>query len=89
MKRRRDSPRVRGAVQGSCRRGQEVLSLSLAVKLGSIVVHADEATGPMAHPYDVVALRRLLEDPEVMEWLKAMGPLVPLKRVSHGDPGQE
>jgi len=66
--------------------GREVLSLSLAVKLGSIVVHADEATGPSAHPYDVVVLRKLLGDSEVREWLEAMGPLVPVKRVSHSVP---
>lgn len=54
--------------------------LSLLCKLASIAVHADEFTGPNRHEYDLAALRSALEDPEVREWLKAMGPFVPVKR---------
>ena len=44
-------------------------NLSTLVKLGSIVVHADELTSPGGHEVDKVALRSLLTDPEVMEFL--------------------
>lgn len=48
-------------------------SVTLLCKLGSIVVHADEMTGsPDAHQFDVIALRTLLEDPDVKAWLYAM-----------------
>ena len=55
-------------------------STTLLMKLGSIVVHADEATEPGGHSFDIAALRPLIEDPEVKEWIKSMGALLPLKR---------
>lgn len=55
-------------------------SLSLLVKLGSIVVHADEYLSPSAHVFDLEALRVGLRDPEVQEWIKDMGALLPVKR---------
>ena len=45
---------------------------SVLCKLGSIIVHAEEAASPKAHPFDVVALRQLLADPEVKAWLDGM-----------------
>lgn len=55
---------------------------SLLVKLGSIAVHADELLSPDAHPMDQVALKSLLGDPEIVEWLKRMdeAALLPRKR---------
>lgn len=58
--------------------------ISLLVKLGSLIVHADEyldAAGH-GHPFDKGAFDALLEDPEVAAWLEAMGKnaLIPLKR---------
>lgn len=56
--------------------------LSLLVKLGSIMVHADEATGPNAHHFDTATIRSLLEDSEVKEWraeMEAMA-LLPVMR---------
>lgn len=57
------------------------LPLSLAAKLGSIIVHAEEhaATG---HPFDKVALDSALSDPEVIEFMRALEGLglVPVKR---------
>lgn len=50
------------------------------VKLGSIVVHADELTSPHGHAVDSVAIRSLLDDPDVKAWIKSMGPMLPLKR---------
>lgn len=57
-------------------------NLSTLVKLGSIAVHADEALGPGGHHYDLTALRTLLSDPEVVEWLDSMDKLalLPKKR---------
>lgn len=55
---------------------------TLAVKLASIAVHADEFTGPAGHGADRVALRQLLDDPEVKDWLDDMtkAGLAPVKR---------
>lgn len=44
-------------------------SPSLCAKLGSVVVHAEEMSGPDGHDFDRLALRMLLEDAEVLEWL--------------------
>lgn len=46
--------------------------LSLLVKLGSIVVHVEELLSPKGHPFDETAIRGLLSDPEVQEWLTKM-----------------
>jgi hypothetical protein len=58
------------------------LSMSLLMKLGSIAVHAAEATSPGAHPADVAAIHGLISDPEVAEWLAAMDALslLPVRR---------
>ena len=57
-------------------------SLSLLSKLGSIAVHAEEAMSPGGHHYDRAALVSVLNDPEVMEWIKQMAKLafLPVKR---------
>lgn len=56
--------------------------LSLLVKLGSIAVHADEMLSPQGHQFDKIAIRSLLEDSEVKEWIKQMdaSALLPRKR---------
>jgi hypothetical protein len=48
-------------------------------KLGSLIVHYEEYidTGEMA---DLGAAQSIHEDPEVVEWLEAMGVYLPLKR---------
>jgi hypothetical protein len=55
---------------------------SLAAKLASIVVHADEGTGPNRHAFDLTVLRGLIEDEEVQEWLAELRKmaLIPEKR---------
>lgn len=55
---------------------------ALLVKLGSIMVHAEEMTQPGAHAFDVEALRGLLNDPEVIAWREEMDALalLPVKR---------
>lgn len=57
------------------------LTPSLAVKLGSLAVHADEAIGPDAHQFDASAIRTLVDDAEVAAWLETFEPgLLPVKR---------
>jgi len=56
------------------------ISVSLAAKLAAAVVHGDELTGPGGHDFDRMALRTVFEDPEVVAWIKEMGPLAPVKR---------
>jgi hypothetical protein len=58
-------------------------SPSLLSKLGSITVHAEEMIDPVkGHHFDVTALKAVLNDPEVREWLKVMTEMamVPVKR---------
>lgn len=57
-------------------------SAALLCKLGSIIVHAQEATAPGGHPFDQHALAALTSDPEVKEWMSAMAEsaLLPVKR---------
>lgn len=57
---------------------------TLLVKLGSIVVHADEATGPDGHAFDVTTIQSLISDPEVAQWIADMGVLLPRKRADRG-----
>lgn len=55
-------------------------SPQLLSKLGSIVVHCDELLSPKGRFLDLDAARPLLLDPEVQQWIKDMGPLLPVKR---------
>lgn len=57
-------------------------SLSLSCKLGSIVVHAEEAMSPDGHAFDLKAIIGLLNDAEVAEWLAEMrqAAFLPVKR---------
>lgn len=57
-------------------------SLTLLLKLGSAIVHADEYLSPHGHPLDKDEFHQLLKDPELVEWLAAMTKLalVPRKR---------
>lgn len=56
-------------------------SLPLLMKLGSIVVHADEAHSPSGHEFDITAMKQLIGDPEVQTWLRAMSAFLPVKRI--------
>ena len=55
---------------------------SLLAKLGSIIVHVEEATGADGHAYDLIATRQLIADREVQEWLDGMrkAAMLPVKR---------
>lgn len=62
-------------------RGEHVLPLSLTVKLGSIVVHAQEANSEDGTGYDLAALAFLVDDPDVIAWLSTIDPVfLPEKR---------
>lgn len=56
--------------------------IGLLCKLGSIVVHVDEATGDRPHEYDWTAIRALLADREVQGWIEGMtkAGFMPVKR---------
>lgn len=58
-------------------------SAALLCKLGSILVHLEEWLDPIeSNVLDLKAAEGLLADPEVLEWLAAMGEmaLLPVKR---------
>ncbi len=63
-------------------------SATLLIKLGSAMIHAeeifDQARGPMLNMdtmlFDLPAFKTASDDPEVLEWVKSMGPMLPLKR---------
>ena len=56
------------------------ISETLASKLASIVVHAEEMLSPMGHGYDRLALEQAIDDPEVQVWIQGLGALAPVKR---------
>jgi len=47
-------------------------SLALLCKLGSIIIHTEEARSAEGHAMDVLALASLRADPEVEAWLAVM-----------------
>jgi hypothetical protein len=55
---------------------------SLLMKLGSAVVHAEEALSVMRNEFDLAAFMVLLTDPEVRQWMEQMNEmaLLPVKR---------
>lgn len=57
-------------------------SPSLLIKIGSAMIHAEEMieTKFKNAEFDVPAFRTVAEDPDVVEWVKAMGPMLPRKR---------
>ncbi len=71
-------------MQGNGKGGVKITQ-TLAVKLGSIAVHADEMLSENRHRFDVAALRTLLDDKEVKEWLAAMDAkaFLPKKRLTN------
>lgn len=61
-----------------------ILTPSLAAKLGSIAQHALEGMGTEGHPFDLAALEALFADNEVMEWMHTMDQagLLPVRRAN-------
>jgi hypothetical protein len=73
---------VAASIRREQKRTKDALTLSpaLASKLASVVVHAEEMFSTHGHYFDKLALEQALGDPEVLAWLKALGPLAPEKR---------
>lgn len=57
-------------------------SITLLVKLGSIVVHIDEMLSDTGHHFDIGVIQSLLLDSEVKLWIAGMSKLalLPTKR---------
>ena len=55
--------------------------LSLLCKLGAIAVHVEEMLSVDGRALDKMVLEGLIADSEVQAWIKAMGPLLPVKRL--------
>lgn len=55
---------------------------ALLSKLGSMIIHLEEAMSPSGHVFDINALDSLRGDPEIIEWFKAMDgmAMLPVKR---------
>lgn len=55
---------------------------SVLVKLASGVVHFEEWLSPQGHEFDLAALKSILADPEIVEWMKEMKALglLPVRR---------
>ncbi|MFA5174767.1 MAG: hypothetical protein WC438_06315 [Candidatus Pacearchaeota archaeon] len=56
------------------------ITLSLLVKLLSVVVHSEELMSPKGHIFDKKALETLLTDDEVRKTLEEYKEFLPLKR---------
>lgn len=61
-------------------------SATLLIKIGSAMIHAEEMieTKFLNIKFDLPAFKTVSDDPEVVAWKKAMGPLLPRKRSSEG-----
>lgn len=57
-------------------------TVTLMIKLGSMVVHYEEMLSRKGHEFDKHALDTLTSDPEVVEWFGAMNKsaYLPVKR---------
>lgn len=57
-------------------------SVSVAIKLASAIVHAEEYMSPSGHPVDRDTFERLMLDPEVGAYMQALADnaLLPVKR---------
>lgn len=66
-------------------------SPTLLCKLGSLVVHLEEAMSNGGHAFDIIALKSLKDDAEVKAWFAAMTgmAMLPVKRSrpAHPDAG--
>ncbi len=58
------------------------IPMTLAAKLGSLVVHIEEARSNDGHEFDWTAADQLMYDPEVQEFIEKLRgmSLVPVKR---------
>jgi len=56
-------------------------STTLLCKLGSLIVHFEEAKDD-AHPFDLKVIETLMNDPDIKQWINQMNELglLPVKR---------
>ena len=64
-------------------------SMQLLAKIGSLLVHLEEGLSDNGHSFDLMALSSGMKDPDVREWIREMGPLVPKKRTTPKASSQE
>ena len=57
-------------------------SLTVLVKLGSLVIHVEEMLSDTGHDFDMAVIKSILNDKEVKAWIAEMNKeaLLPLKR---------
>lgn len=55
-------------------------SLKILTALGSIAVHVEESVSDNGHNFDVIAIKTLLHDADLKQWIKDMGAFMPVKR---------
>lgn len=57
-------------------------SVTLLIKIGSAMIHAEEMVETKFKnlDFDLPGFQTITNDPEVIEWVKAMGPMLPRKR---------
>lgn len=60
-------------------------SPALLCKLGSIAVHAEDFYSPDGHHFDLGALKALLNDREVKDWLREMDAMAMLPKKRRGE----
>ena len=62
--------------------GMYDLDIRTLSKLGSIIIHVDEGLSQEGHPFDLEAIKALINEPNVRAWLKDMdkAALLPLRR---------
>lgn len=57
------------------------ISVTLAVKLASLVQHIEEYKAKKGHPFDITAAQSIVDDVEVQRWMKKFPDvLLPRKR---------
>ena len=51
-------------------------------RLGSLFIHVEEGLAQGGHPFDMLAIGTIIDDPEVKQWIKEMDKLalIPKKR---------
>ena len=50
-------------------------SVSILCKLGSLFIHIEEVLSKEAHEFDIAAIKQILNDEEVKEWILEMDKL--------------
>lgn len=77
-------PQPRRALEGETGMKNDTMkpSVTVLIKIGSAMIHAEELieTKFKNADFDISAFNAVAQDPEVVAWVKAMGPMLPRKR---------